>query len=171
MFKAHTYRCAKLKHISRVGARGAVMRTWSQKWRTKCRSSACLSLSCCRERKKKSSQKEKHFYLSLKETFSWDFEYFYWKRRKKEQNFEIQNLLNHKIEIILFWHCQNETRWLHFGIFSNGFCSTKYSTRTRENVQDLQFLPNSFACLCFYSATFIPPSSFWFRDHLSQSRA
>lgn len=30
MFKAHTYRCAKLKHISRVGARGAVMRTWSQ---------------------------------------------------------------------------------------------------------------------------------------------
>lgn len=93
------------------------------KWRTKCRSSACLCLSCCREKFLRRSQKEKHVYLSSKETFSFLASWIFLlkRREKKEQNFEIQNLLYHKIKIVLLWHYQNEPHWLHFGIFSNGF--------------------------------------------------
>ena len=84
-FQTHTYRCAKLKHISRVSARGAVMRTWSQNEKLNADLLPACARACCREKR---SQKKKHFYLSLEKTFSWDFEYFSLKK-KNEQNFEM----------------------------------------------------------------------------------
>lgn len=72
-------------------------------------------------KKKKVVKKRNTFIWAWRRPFPGILNIFVKKERKKEWYFETENLLYHKIKIVLLWHCQNATRWLHFGIFSSGF--------------------------------------------------
>lgn len=66
------------------------------------------------------------------------------------------NFLSCKIKTILFWHCQNEARWLDFSVLSNVFGEQNTQLNQGEYAGSLFFLSNSFARLLLYSAAFIP---------------
>lgn len=97
--------------------------------------------------------------------------FFFW-RGKKKWIFEMWNFLSCKIKTILFWHCQNEARWLDFSILSNVFSEQNTQLNQGEYAGSLFFFfvkqfcsPAPLFC-CFYS---IVKSLIWRQPKPNQS--
>lgn len=160
-----THSGTELKHTSRVTVWGTVVAKGTQ-----CRPSACLCWWLLMRQMKSRKETlsfvlENLFFLSFLDIF------FFW-RGKKKWIFEMWNFLSCKIKTILFWHCQNEARWLDFSILSNVFSEQNTQLNQGEYAGSLFFFfvkqfcsPAPLFC-CFYS---IVKSLIWRQPKPNQS--
>lgn len=137
-----THSSTELKHTSRVTVWGTVVAKGTQ-----CRPSACLCWWLLTRQMK--SRKETLSFVLENLFFPWVFLdiFFFW-RGKKKWIFEMWNFLSCKIKTILFWHCQNEARWLDFSVLSNVFSEQNTQLNQGEYAGSLFFFCQTVLLAC-----------------------